>query len=154
MEAISLSAAAQLTDRSERTLWRWMETGQLLRIPDQLANKTMVSLSSVLPYLIVELNDDDMNIVTESDAGNAESQNDLGLLLLEKNRADKAIFWFEQSASREHPDAMHWLGRCYLGGDGVPLDENIGLMWIAKAAAHGHIISEAQIKAMRDKFIG
>ena len=44
------------------------------------------------------------------------------------------------------------LGRCHIDGNGVLQDENIGIMWLAKAAAHGHAVSQAQMQAMLDKF--
>ena len=47
---------------------------------------------------------------------------------------------------------MHWLARCYLDGNGVAPDEYLGLMWLSRAAAHGHLISQGQLQAMRDRF--
>jgi TPR repeat protein len=40
------------------------------------------------------------------------------------------------------------MGRAYAEGTGVPRDDNLGVMWIAKAAAGGHLISQAQISGM------
>ena len=47
---------------------------------------------------------------------------------------------------------MHWLARCYLDGNGVAPDVHLGLMWLSRAAAHGHLISQGQLQVMRDRF--
>ena len=63
-----------------------------------------------------------------------------------------AIYWLELAARQDYADAMHWLARCYLDGNGVAPDEYLGLMWLSKAAAHGHRISQGQLQVMRDRF--
>ena len=44
-------------------------------------------------------------------------------------------------------DAMHNLAKLYFQGIGVPQDE----MWLAKAAAHGHVIAEQQMAALMQR---
>ncbi|SCC95934.1 Sel1 domain protein repeat-containing protein (fragment) [Thiomonas sp. X19] len=44
---------------------------------------------------------------------------------------------------------MHWLYQCYMKGLGVERDENLAMMWLNKAAAHGHAIAKAQADAIR-----
>ena len=46
---------------------------------------------------------------------------------------------------------MHNLAKLYFQGLGVPQDENTGLMWLAKAAAHGHVIAEQQMAALMQR---
>ena len=46
---------------------------------------------------------------------------------------------------------MHSLAKLYIKGIGVPKDDNIGLMWLAKAAAHGHVIAEQQMNALMQR---
>ncbi|WP_285258816.1 SEL1-like repeat protein [Halopseudomonas bauzanensis] len=46
---------------------------------------------------------------------------------------------------------MHNLAKLYFQGIGVPQDENTGLMWLAKAAAHGHVIAEQQMAALMQR---
>jgi len=41
------------------------------------------------------------------------------------------------------------LGRCYLEGNGLPKDDSLALMWIAKSASLGHSIALAQIQSIR-----
>lgn len=43
---------------------------------------------------------------------------------------------------------MQWLGGCYVGGNGVGKNDYLGLMWIAKTAALGHVIAQEQIKEL------
>ena len=42
---------------------------------------------------------------------------------------------------------MHNLAKLYFQGIGVPQDE----MWLAKAAAHGHVIAEQQMAALMQR---
>jgi len=77
----------------------------------------------------------------------------MGQLCLAARRFEGARYWLELAARQDYPNAMQTLGRCYLAGDCVPKDENLGLMWIAKAAATGHAIAQAQMQALRVRAI-
>lgn len=44
---------------------------------------------------------------------------------------------------------MHWLGILHAAGHGGDNHEHLALMWIAKAAAHGHAIARSQLAALR-----
>ena len=46
---------------------------------------------------------------------------------------------------------MHDLGHCNIEGKGMAKNENLGLMWLSKAAVWRHQISQAQMQAIRDK---
>lgn len=70
------------------------------------------------------------------------------MILMGVERYDLAIHWLRLAAAQSYPDAMHWLGRCYISGKGMDLDEKEGLAWIRRAAEHGHIISQKQIEAL------
>ena len=50
-------------------------------------------------------------------------------------------------------DAMHNLAKLYFQGCGVEKDENTALMWLAKAAAYGHVIAEQQMLALRQRAV-
>jgi uncharacterized protein len=73
----------------------------------------------------------------------------LGVLLLENDKPQRAIYWLELAAKQDFSDAMHLLGTCYLKGNGLAKDYNLALMWIAKAASLGHPIAVAQIQSIR-----
>ena len=59
------------------------------------------------------------------------------------------MYWLELAAKQQLADAMQLLGRCYLEGNGLTKDENLAIMWIAKAASLGHSIALAQIQSIR-----
>ena len=85
-----------------------------------------------------------------ADAGHAEAETDLGLALLQEGKAVAAVAFFQRAARQDHPEAMHWLYRCYREGLGIERDENLAMMWLHKAAAQGHVIAQAQTSALRD----
>lgn len=71
-----------------------------------------------------------------------------------------AHYFLERAAEQAQADAMHWLGLLYAAGLGPAGDASDGdadadtsnnamaLMWIAKAAAHGHAIARQQLAAL------
>ncbi|WP_194723466.1 tetratricopeptide repeat protein [Noviherbaspirillum malthae] len=155
MFAISLNAVIALTDQSERTLRRRIADGSLPRVADEGGSsyKTLIPFEAISPQLVVPLTGEEVQLVKEADSGNASAQNDLALILLAHRKPQGALYWLELAAKQECPEAMHWLARCYLEGNGVDRDENLGLMWLARSAAGGHRISREQVEAMRECFI-
>jgi hypothetical protein len=155
MFAISLNAVIALTDQSERTLRRRIADGSLPRVADEGGSsyKTLIPFEAISPQLVVPLTGEEVQLVKEADSGSASAQNDLALILLAHRKPQGALYWLELAAKQECPEAMHWLARCYLEGNGVDRDENLGLMWLAKSAAGGHQISREQVEAMRECFI-
>ena len=93
---------------------------------------------------------EDKKFILQADAGNAEAQDDIGQLFLMSEKYQAAIYWFEQAAQQNNADAMQWLGHCYANGKGVPKDEDLGIMWIAKASALGHVIAQGQMRKLID----
>ena len=77
-----------------------------------------------------------------------EAQNELALFFLANDKPEGAIYWLELAAKQGHADAMHWLGRCYIEGKGLAQNVDMGIMWLSKAAASGHIISRHQIDGL------
>lgn len=155
MQLISIASATTLTEWSESTFRRRIADGALKReFESGPSGRAMVSFEAIRPHVCIPLEDEEVALIKNADSGNAEAQNDLALLFLSNKKPRGAIYWLELAAKQEYPDAMHWLGRCHLDGNGVLQDENLGMMWLAKAAAGGHIVSQAQMQAMRDKFTG
>ena len=155
MQLISIASAITLTEWSESTFRRRIADGSLTReFEPGTGGRAMVSLNAIKPHACIPLEDEDGPLIQAADTGSAEAQNDLALLFLANSKPRAAIYWFELAAKQEYSDAMHWLGRCHMDGNGVLQDENLGMMWLAKAAAQGHAISQAQMQAMRDKFTG
>jgi len=108
----------------------------------------MLSWSALDPHLCVPIPPEDKHFVLLADDGDAEAQNDLGQLFLIADKQKAAFYWFQQAAQQNNPDAMQWLGHCYVNGQGVPKDDNLGLMWLAKAAALGHVIAQGLMNGL------
>jgi len=150
MQHVSLQAAITLTEWSERTLRRRLADGSLRCAADNGAYfKTMICFDSIKHDICIPLNPDDIELIKNADSGNAKAQNDLALLFLEHNKLKSAVYWLELAAKQQLADAMHLLGRCYLEGNGLPKDDSLALMWIAKSASLGHSIALAQIQSIR-----
>ena len=146
---LSLAAAITLTDWSERTFWRKFADGSISRA--MVNGKSMIDFSSIAPHLCVPLAADDSEVLASADAGDADAQNELALIFLAQAQAKGAIYWLEQAARQNHADAMNLLSQCYLQGNGVAQDENMGLMWLAKAATQGHVFAQLQMLAPRER---
>ncbi|MDO9046517.1 MAG: hypothetical protein Q7U66_02125 [Methylobacter sp.] len=150
MQHLSLQAAATLTEWSERTLRRRIADGTLkCATGNEARYKTMICFDSIRHDTCIALDPDDIELIKNADDGDAKSQNDLALLFLGKNKPKSAVYWLELAAKQNLTDAMHLLGRCYLEGNGLPKDDNLAIMWIAKAASMGHPIALAQIQSIR-----
>ena len=152
---ISLAAATTLTGWSKRTLWRRISDGTLTRVDNnELNDKAKIHLDMIKSHICVPLEPEDFDLIETADAGSAEAQTDLALLFLSNAKSENAVYWLDLAAKQDYANAMHLLGRCYIDGNGVPKNENLGIMWIAKAASHGHVISQGHMQAMQDSFTG
>jgi TPR repeat protein len=149
MIRISRATAATLTDLSEYTLRRrisegviqsWIEPGPL--------GRSMVDFEEIKKNFCIAINEEDLPIIKLADSGNAECQNDLALIFLANKKPKNALYWLNLAAGQKHTDAMYWIGRCYIDGNGVEKNEDTGIMWMAKAASEGHIISQKIMKSM------
>jgi TPR repeat protein len=145
---ISLESAIALTDLSRRTWWRYISEGRVTRVADDGRGRAMLNWADVLPLICLPLDAEELALTFSADAGDAQAQNDLGQLLLSAGKFKCALYWLDQAAKKNNADAMQWLGYCYFNGQGVPQDDNLGLMWTAKAAAHGHVIAQAQVRGL------
>ena len=148
---ISIDTASAITDLSRRTLWRRISAGEVTRVADDDRGRAMLLWADVAPYIGVPIAPDEQLLILQADAGNAEAQDDIGQFFLMAEKPLVAVFWFQQAVQQNNPDAMQWLGHCYINGKGVPRDENMGIMWNAKAAALGHVIAQGQIKALIER---
>jgi len=149
MPSISLQAAISLTQWSERTLRRRLADGRLMYASSPDAYKTRITLESVKPYSCIPLDTETIALIKRADAGDAVAQTELALLFLARDKPHSAVYWLELAIKQNFADAMQVLGDCYLSGRGVLKDDNLALMWIAKAASLGHPIALAQMKSIR-----
>ena len=151
---ISLASAILLTDLSENTLRRRIAAGVMVRtIEDRPNGRSMIPFDAIKSECCIPLEEGNFELITKADQGNAEAQNDLALLFLSCAKPKKAVYWLELAIKQKHTDAMHWLGRCYIEGNGVVQDENLGFMWLSRAAADGHIISRKMMRTICQKII-
>jgi TPR repeat protein len=149
MQLITLPAAITLTEWSERTFWRKFADGSLAR--ETVNGKAMISFELINPHLCLALSPDDLAILASAVAGDAEAQNEMALIFLTNEKPKGAIYWLEQAAKQGCADAMNLLSQCYMKGSGVPQDENTGMIWLAKAATLGHLISQCQMQGLRNR---
>jgi hypothetical protein len=145
---ISLDTACAITEISKSTWRRRIAKGDFTRLEDDARGRVMLLWSEVGPYICIPIEPEDKEFILLADAGDAEAQDDIGQLFLMSEKYQAAIYWFEQAAQQNNADAMQWLGHCYVNGKGVPKDENLGIMWLSKAAAHGHVIAQGQMKGL------
>lgn len=149
MASISLNTAAAITERSKRTWIRRIDDGLARRGDGDSSVRATVELDDVAPFIGIAMNGDDLQRICAADVGDPEAQNDVAMLFLAAGRHKAAVYWLELAAEQGYADAMHHLGRCHLDGSGVPRDEHLAIMWIAKAASHGHTIARQQLFALK-----
>lgn len=143
---ISVDTAVVVTGVTKRTLWRWLGSGAIEHRGMDERGKTMLAYADIKPRLCISFEEnEDIELLVEADRGCRDAQNDLGILCLEQDRADLALYWFNLAADQGHADAMHFLSKMYQSGDGVERSETTALLWRVKAAEAGHAISTAQM---------
>lgn len=149
VKRISLPAAITLTEWSERTFFRKFAEGLLSR--QTVNGKLMLPFDALKAHLCLALAPEELFVLEKADAGDAAAQNELALIFLANNKPKGAIYWLELAARQSNAEAMSFLSQCYMQGNGLPKDENMGIMWLAKAAALGHAIAQHQMQGMRAK---
>ncbi len=170
LHPISLATAAVLTGRSMRTWQRRIEEGAVPRLGD--GRGALVPFAAVRPALALDLTDEDVAMLVRADQGDAAAQADVGarfaLAALQEAEAGRggdalvapdaarggggsmvaALHFLRQAAQQGPADAMHWLGVLHAAGLGEGDGQALALMWIAKAAAHGHVIAQQQLAGL------
>jgi hypothetical protein len=144
---LSMAAASSLCGWSERTLWRKLAAGHVRRHRASRM-RAGIAWSSLLPYLQFSLDAETLALLKQADAGCALSQAELALQLIRVRQSACALYWLRLAAEAGQSDAMYWMGRAQLCGEGVAIDRNLGLMWMARSAAAGHAISDAILTAL------
>jgi hypothetical protein len=150
---ISLDTVCAITKISKSTLRRRIANGDFTRLADDARGRATLLWSAVEPYICVPIEPEAKHFILLADAGDAEAQDDIGQLFLMSDKYQTAVYWFQQAAQQNNSDAMQWLGHCYINGKGVPKNENLGIMWIAKAAALGHAIAQGLMKGLINQML-
>lgn len=153
MQFINIATAMTLTGWSERTFWRRFADGSVRRDTSSAAGKSMVEFDSIKPHMLIPLGVEDYSLVQAADGGNAEAQTDLALLFISHHKLKQGIAWLEAAVKQEHAAAMRLMGRCHIEGQGVDRDDNLGMMWLARAAAKGDPIAQAQMGTILQKVV-
>ena len=151
---LHVNTAAALTGRSVRTWQRRMEQGLVARQAD---GRALVPWAALQAELVASLAPQDAPLLVRADQGEAAAQADMGALLALETLdvaqgSDGCVaasrYFLEQAAQQGEADAMHWLALLHAAG----LCEGDGnaqaLMWLARAAAQGHVIARKQVAGL------
>lgn len=112
--------------------------------------RTRVALNDVLALSQLRLEAEDRAFIEDADAGGHEAQCDLGLLFLGQGRPAEAVSWLNKAAQHLPPEAMQWMGRCYIAGTGVAADEAAGIDWIAQASRRSHVTAAHMLRYLEN----
>ncbi|WP_018865510.1 MULTISPECIES: tetratricopeptide repeat protein [unclassified Thioalkalivibrio] len=149
MHWISIDTAMRVTGLARRTLWRRVAGHpEWKRNLDEPLQRALIAVDALRSDLLFDATEDDLAVLVAADRREPESMNDLALLLLEAGHPESALEWLSRAAKKDHPDAMHWLGRCYISGEGCIADRSEGLAWLQRSAKKGHVISARQLDAL------
>jgi uncharacterized protein len=140
---LSLLAAAALTGKSKRTLWRRLSGGALQRGQDDTQGRATLLVEQLQAEGWPELSPEDWADAVRADAGDAVAACELALKLLAHGREIPARHWLEQASDLGHADAMHWLALILLRSATPDLPG--AMVWLARAAAAGHPVAQAQL---------
>ena len=119
---------------------------------------------AVRPALALRLDEAEVELLVRADQGDARAQAEVGALFalaalrdakaaapsnLGGGSAMPALHFLTRAAEQGEADAMHWLGLLHAAGLGESGDgDALALMWVARAAAHGHAIAARQLAGL------
>ena len=176
MNTISLDAAVAITGISHSTLRRRVSDGTLEKYGQDARRRILLALDEVLQWVLVPLKEDDIAMLLRADAGDAAAQADMGALFYVAGARDAALYWLQEAAAQDDTEAMYWLaiahaqqGRNFADKRQATSDkrqatsdkrqatsdkrqatsDNFAIMWLAKAAALGHPVAQAQLEQLR-----
>lgn len=156
MNTISLDTAEVITGISRRTLWRRVGDGALASGEKDARGRTTLALDGVLSLVQentgIAFTAEDVDVLLQADAGDAEAQADIGAMLYVGGAREPSLYWLHAAAEQGSAEAMQWLGTAYASA-GSEQDNNLAVMWIAKAAALGHPIAKKQLDGLLDPIL-
>ena len=156
MNSISLDAVAAITGIGRSTLWRRVADGQLAKGEKDARGRATLLLGDALGLIRegapIDWSKEDVDMLLQADAGDAAAQADIGALLYLGGggggvRREAALYWLHAAAEQGNADAMQWLGTAHAAVGGEEND-NLAVMWIAKAAALGHTVAKRQLDGL------
>ena len=126
--------------------------------------RALVAWDAVRPALALRLDEAEVELLVRADQGDARAQAEVGALFalaalrdakaaapsnLGGGSAMPALHFLTRAAEQGEADAMHWLGLLHAAGLGESGDgDALALMWVARAAAHGHAIAARQLAGL------
>ena len=153
--ALHVNTVAAVTGRSVRTWQRRMEQGLVARQAD---GRALVPWAALQAELVAPLAAQDAPLLERADRGEAAAQADMGALLAlaaldaaqgSEGGVAAARYFLELAAQQDEADAMHWLALLHAAGRaGGAEGDALALMWLARAAAHGHGIAREQVAGL------
>ena len=151
MNSISLDAVAVLTGMGRSTLWRRVAEGGLAKGEKDARGRATLALVDALGLICdaarVTLSDEEVVVLLQADAGDAQAQADMGALLYVASAREAALYWLHAAAEQGNAEAMQWLGTAHAAGGGEQ-DNQLAVMWVAKAAALDHPIAKQQLDGL------
>ncbi|NBC48807.1 MAG: hypothetical protein GVY22_12620 [Gammaproteobacteria bacterium] len=151
MDSISFETAMSLTGMAKSTLWRAIREGRVQHIVAKPASghaKARVDLDSLIPRVTFRIEAEERAHILAADAGNAQSQLEVALMLLEADQAEQAALWLNQAAQQGLADAMCHLGQCLVSGTGVASDRDAAKTWLRGSAERGHALAAALVAGL------
>lgn len=143
---VSIETAMALVAFSRRTLWRRIADGLLRKGEADSKGRTMLSSSDVLAACDPPLPLMFASLLSKADAGCVESMSHIALEFKKHGNHSGAIIWWQRAANLGCSDSMQHLGAAFASGTGVDKNRFTALMWLNKAAAHGHVIAIRQLQ--------
>ncbi|MBK1706273.1 tetratricopeptide repeat protein [Halochromatium glycolicum] len=153
MDYISFETAMSLTGMGKSTLWRAIREGRVRHIVAKPASghaKARIDLDSLLPFVTFPVEEEERAHILAADTGNAPSQLEVALMLLEADQTERARPWLIGAARGGLPDAMCHLGQCLVSGTGVALDLDAAKTWLRGAAERGHALAAALVAGLEE----
>ncbi len=168
MNTISLDAAVAITGMSHSTLRRRVSDGTLEKFGQDARRRILLALDEVLQWVPVPLGEEDIAILLRADAGEPTAQADMGALFYVAGEQEAALYWLQEAAAQNDTEAMYWLALAHAQAGRKEADkrqatsdkrqatsdkrqatsDNFAIMWLAKAAALGHPVAQAQLERL------
>ena len=152
MDVISLAAATTLTEWSERTFWRRFTEGSIERLSRN--GKAVVRFDAIASHLCIPMEEQDLVLLQQADAGDAGAQTDMALLFLANKKPKGALAWLNLAVKQHDAAAMYLLGRLHIDAHGSDRDDNLGMMWLSKSACHGNRFATVVMESIRRRIVG
>jgi TPR repeat protein len=154
MDYISFKTAMSLTGMAKSTLWRAIRERRVRHIvakPPSGHAKARIDLDSLLTLIRFDIGKEERAHILAADTGNAQSQLEVALMLLEAKNPEQAVPWLNQAAQQGLADAMCHLGQCLVSGEGVEPDLEAARTWLRHSAERGHPIAAALLRGMEEQ---